>query len=579
MTSSAKPGQSAASRISLEEEGARQTIVELKQQLLSEQRSLQYTRKLVDRIEAQHTEAQYQIRWLMKDKKILLQEAYDNSGFGNAANTKDLEEKNAELSLCKAENAELKYEVAQLQEKLTEAQADTKKATLPQTGSEIDLLTFSPVRSPTKSSAKSPVPSEHDEAPPSGPALFMKLSDHGALATPIPAEGNDGIIGGPSTKYHPTDGCRMVLIYPLPKDISMRDLLSAVRGGAVTTCVLADDLHYPGCITAIITFAEAKSAMAFVQWGSPNGIMFSQEDGSHFVAAVKLASGDFDGERSHTFPRRLGPAHRASQTRCLQILSCPTQLVRQIMYGIGATHTLLRRTIEDVWYDDNGDLNIHFTDSDRAGDAFDMICGDGAYVDIRDNVFFKPDPCKMDFQAPVKPCSLGFISILDIIDEGFLELDLYLAHLDSIKEPPTNVLVSSLSYAHAVEYLAPALYEKVKLTYVAMTSPVAPASPGTTQTQVALTELAPHSCADANSSNSTAEAEEDLAVPDAPPFATGPKAWQDFARAHDPIQWNQHWLDPLDEVVDDDNEWQYQEGDSEGGRSGISRGDSMFDRI
>lgn len=160
-------------------------------------------------------------------------------------------------------------------------------------------------------------------------------------------------------------GC-IVVVFPLPNDITIRDVLARISGGALARATLA---HFNNVKTAVITFKEAQSASKYSQickkpstspWDLTASDTNKAPDDERVVMVVlpKLQHPvQHDPFESLLTPYLYSPFRQlpSTATRCIAIKNVPLNKLPQIWSLLGLANHLLvphyRNQVEDIWLD------------------------------------------------------------------------------------------------------------------------------------------------------------------------------------------------------------------------------------
>ncbi|KUI60940.1 hypothetical protein VP1G_08157 [Cytospora mali] len=274
----------------------------------------------------------------------------------------------------------------------------------------------------------------------------------------------------------------VVVISPLPKSITKRDILCRIRGGKVMSCILS---NFRGSPLAVVTFQNPVSARHYVEfcaeplnkglWTFPSGpdfIPFSNGDNISKVNIYNIAPGLGVTWNSEDIPGFL-KAYPATTTRCLFLENCHVERVTQVWVKLGLNNSEhLRDQLDDMWLErpksdaaagqPSGTLHIWYSDIKSA------IQAQQRYPSLK----YEADPCSempqdtlilsadkiddelghdreqspMNVPADVYPHyhSFPFISLLDLYKSSELDgvfkglLDPYEAFW-CIRRPPEDV--------------------------------------------------------------------------------------------------------------------------------------------
>lgn len=181
----------------------------------------------------------------------------------------------------------------------------------------------------------------------------------------------------------------LVVISPLPKCITKRNILCRVRGGKVLSCILSK-LH--GSSVAIVMFGHPNFAQHYVEFcaepvnkdlwtfvSDPGSIPFSHVKMTAHVKVYNNAPGLGVTWFHEDIPGFL-KSYAASTTRCLYLEKCNVERVIKIWHQLGlAGSEHLRNQLDDMWLDgpewnaaagkDCGNLHIWYTDIKSAIEA------------------------------------------------------------------------------------------------------------------------------------------------------------------------------------------------------------------
>ncbi len=206
-------------------------------------------------------------------------------------------------------------------------------------------------------------------------------------------------------------GRRTVLIFDIPWEYEMRDVLCRVRGGIVAWSTLAPSAHSAlGMQTATITFATPDGARAFL---AASQVHAHTPSGADNPWRVVLAGG-------LTYPpkRFLTAALEKGRTRCLVLVKFPPAdlplLFDELKLNLlEQPHRAL--ALEDAWYDTRGSLHIHFTKVEEANRAYSLVVRN-RYLWSQHRIAFAVDPCAGDVSElaeDLEPASYGCASLME----------------------------------------------------------------------------------------------------------------------------------------------------------------------
>lgn len=201
----------------------------------------------------------------------------------------------------------------------------------------------------------------------------------------------------------------VVTIHNLPFDISMRDVLARVRGGAVHTATLLKVNH---TMCAVITFKEARSAQLFVHVSkSFNDEIWTfggLEDDSGLKKAQIAYTPNLDTNKLFDDPASIPIEPRFSMevdlaTRCLAITKCSLEEIENIWKVLRLSEHLCMphyiNQFEDIWLEgfqrgcggriEFATLHIWYTNTHMALGAKQRVAGRPWSKNMR----FEADPC------------------------------------------------------------------------------------------------------------------------------------------------------------------------------------------
>lgn len=200
----------------------------------------------------------------------------------------------------------------------------------------------------------------------------------------------------------------VVVISPLPKSVTNRDILCRVRGGKVLSCILSQLF---GCPLAAVRFQDPASAQSYVDFcaepaskglwefrSGPESVPPSDVDITSHVSLHNDSPGLGDTWCSEDIPG-YPKAYPPSTTRCLYLEACHMERAQEIwrQLGLGKSE-YLRSQLEDMWlgqpeWDDGrktlATLHIWFTDIKSAIVAKQRI----------HDLEYEADPCSKTPQA------------------------------------------------------------------------------------------------------------------------------------------------------------------------------------
>ncbi|PSR92267.1 hypothetical protein BD289DRAFT_451858 [Coniella lustricola] len=164
---------------------------------------------------------------------------------------------------------------------------------------------------------------------------------------------------------------RTVVVSPLPKDMTMRDLVPRIRG----TIVQATLAQFKDANTAVITFREPESAQRYKSfcdqlggslWALPpakkaSGVSKGPVDMPAATALLPKIRHEIQNDPSESLlsPHLCSPPHQLSlrdnATRCIVVKSLPLNKLPQVWSVFGFSHRLhvphYRNQVEDIWLD------------------------------------------------------------------------------------------------------------------------------------------------------------------------------------------------------------------------------------
>lgn len=162
---------------------------------------------------------------------------------------------------------------------------------------------------------------------------------------------------------------RVVVISPLPKSITKRDILCRIRGGKVLSCILSEFCDWP---LAAITFQDPVSAQRYVHfcadtsnkalWSFPSdpiSASSTRETMTSRVSIYKDAPGlgtTWNPEDIPSCPRICPPY----ATRCLLLENCHIEGVAKVWAELGLNNSEhLRNQLDDMWLEQlTGDATL-----------------------------------------------------------------------------------------------------------------------------------------------------------------------------------------------------------------------------
>lgn len=189
-----------------------------------------------------------------------------------------------------------------------------------------------------------------------------------------------------SIRYRPSadesNVFRTVLVTNLPPSLSMKTLLSRIRGGALFSAVLLNTQgfkNWDGSNSALIIFMREDSATEYTEYVSRHGLKFLGRKAN----VTKL-----DTPTWPVPPSLL----KGCPTRCLTIQSCPRGLSEQDVEFDLAVHRFWKTTIEHIALRaTGGSMQVRFTSIGAAVRAFNLLKAKPRYQRL--GIYFARDPC------------------------------------------------------------------------------------------------------------------------------------------------------------------------------------------
>jgi hypothetical protein len=206
-------------------------------------------------------------------------------------------------------------------------------------------------------------------------------------------------------QYVPEDDenyIRTVSISNLPSAITLREVLTRVRGGNVANAILMDTQKLMGgTMSALVTFVEDYDAHSFAEYAAQHPITFGDEDEGQTAKVTLIPTPTFPP--SQGMKKRM--AHGRNDTRCIAILNVPEHLsLSKLQYDIACQYNLRAESLLEIYLDQDNTLHLEFSSMSLAGSAFGILSGWQAYQGL--NIISDPDPCAgplEELALPVPP--------------------------------------------------------------------------------------------------------------------------------------------------------------------------------
>lgn len=194
---------------------------------------------------------------------------------------------------------------------------------------------------------------------------------------------------------------RTVSIRNLPSVITLREVLTRVRGGSITDAVLMDTRKIMGgAMSAMVKFVEDYDAQSFANYAAQHPIVFG-EDGEERTAEITLIP-------TPTFPPSQGMKKRMAlsrNTRCLAVLDVPESLsFSKLQHDLAFQIARRADCLLEIYLDENNTLHLEFSNMSIAGSSFGILTNWTAYYGLK--VVYEPDPCAgllEELALPVPP--------------------------------------------------------------------------------------------------------------------------------------------------------------------------------
>ena len=177
--------------------------------------------------------------------------------------------------------------------------------------------------------------------------------------------------------------CRTVIMTHIPKDVTMQDICSKVRGGPIFSIKLLDTAALIKHQTALIIFLESIGARQFVKYANDTQLMLNGKQPLVYI---------LDSPTTPTPPR----IHRSiidfGATRCLILYSYPTHLtLHHLSDKLNPEEHVGMGVIINIMEDGEGLVRMEFASIDQAARARARINTWRAFAPTVAE--FGPDPC------------------------------------------------------------------------------------------------------------------------------------------------------------------------------------------
>ncbi|MCJ1432004.1 hypothetical protein MMC27_001360 [Xylographa pallens] len=202
-------------------------------------------------------------------------------------------------------------------------------------------------------------------------------------------------------RYEPpasqTDTFKMVSIMNLPADISLKELMSKIRGGTVVSCNLLDTTGITGKFSALVRFSHEHEALAYDDFVAAHPIVF--RGSKAHVTTIKTPSWPLS--MGHT--KAIFNHHH---TRCLEVVNFPRNIPPAQL-----ARDLRSHAVEHMQMRQDGILELRFSSIDHADRAYGLLTT--AYKYRQCGVSFGEDPCALPLDTLMEPVDEGHDGIAD----------------------------------------------------------------------------------------------------------------------------------------------------------------------
>ena len=208
-------------------------------------------------------------------------------------------------------------------------------------------------------------------------------------------------------RYEPpagqTDTFKMVSIMNLPTDISLKELMSKIRGGTVVSCSLLDTKSITGKLSALVRFTHEHAALAYDDFAAAHPIVF-RGSRAH-ITTIKTPSWPLSFQQT----KAIFDHHH---TRCLEVVNFPRHIPPAQL-----TRDLRSRAVEHMQMRKDGNLELRFSSIDHADRAYGLLTTVHKYRQC--GVSFAEDPCALPLDTLLEPADEGHNGIADdLIHQG-----------------------------------------------------------------------------------------------------------------------------------------------------------------
>ncbi|MCJ1393725.1 hypothetical protein MMC18_006601 [Xylographa bjoerkii] len=210
-------------------------------------------------------------------------------------------------------------------------------------------------------------------------------------------------------RYEPpvcqTTTFKMVSIMNLPRDMTLNELMSKIRGGTVVSCNLLDTTSITGRFSALVRFLHEHEALAYDDFAAAHPIVF------HGVRAHITTI------KTPSWPLSL-PLSKAifnhHHTRCLEVVNFPRKITRAHL-----TRELRSSAVEYMQIRKDGILELRFSSIEHAGRAYGLLTTFRTYRQC--GVSFAKDPCALPLDTLIESLERGRDEISDELDHQLNE--------------------------------------------------------------------------------------------------------------------------------------------------------------